>query len=339
MKNILKNLIILGAMVLFVVSANVTNAQTTVIPGATEAILNASINPNGTATSAWFEYGTDMNMVYFSETPHVYVGSVFGEVPFSQKITGLSASNVYFYRAVANNGTIAKGSIMSFTTVTNNNATASYSNNTYSNNNVVYTNNTPTTYNTVNDGVSVGNITANGAILSAVLTNPNRQFSQGYFEWGSTTSYGSTTSMTDLGTSYTADFSNALTNLNPNTTYYFRAVAVVGGKTIFGSRKSFQTYSSNVTSVNTNYNPQGPSVTTNQGQLIGNQNYSNSMYPNNTLNNTTITTDTALTANSLFGANFLPNNIFGWLLLLLVILAVVWAVRKLAQPTTYVVQR
>ncbi|MCX6747454.1 MAG: hypothetical protein NTW98_00695 [Candidatus Nomurabacteria bacterium] len=221
MKNILKNLIILGAMVLFVASANVTNAQTTVIPGATEAILNASINPNGTATSAWFEYGTDMNMVYFSETPHVYVGSVFGEVPFSQKITGLSASNVYFYRAVANNGTIAKGSIMSFTTVTNNNATDS----------------------------------------------------------------------------------------------------------------------SNVTSVNTNYNPQGPSVTTNQGQLIGNQNYSNSMYPNNTLNNTTITTDTALTANSLFGANFLPNNIFGWLLLLLVILAVVWAVRKLAQPTTYVVQR
>ncbi|MDQ3075522.1 MAG: hypothetical protein M3Q34_00100 [bacterium] len=348
MKNTIKNLIILGALAGFVFATGSANAQynynNTVIPGATEAILNASINPNGTATSAWFEYGTDVNMNYFSETPHTYVGSYVGEIPFSYKVLGLNPNNVYYYRAVASNGTVAKGETLSFTTTNNNNLTTSYVNNTTSNtsnSNTGYTNNVPTNYNNTNttntnSGVSVGNITSNGAILSAVLTNPNRQVSQGYFEWGPTTAYGNTTPMTDLGTSYSAPFSNALTQLNPNSTYHFRAVAVVGGRTLKGGDRSFQTYSTNVTAVNTNYNQQAqaPMVTTNQGQLI-----TNPVFTTNTSNTDFTNTDTKLAANPLFGANFLPNNIFGWLLLLLVILAVVWVIRRLAQPTTYVVQR
>lgn len=337
MKNLTKKIIVLGAVFGALLTANVTNAQyNTVIPGATEAILNASVNPNGTATSAWFEYGTDMNMVYFTETPHVYVGSSFGELPVSQKITGLSPNNVYYYRAAANNGTVAKGAILSFTTVNNNYATASYNNNTYSNNNVVYTSTVPpVTYNNANDGVNITNITSTGAILNAVLTNPNRQSAQGYFEWGPSTGFGNVTPMTELGTGYTSNFSGTLTQLTPNTTYYFRAVAVLNGRTIRGATKNFQTYATTVASVNPTYAPQGPSVVTNQGQVIGGtpvMNNTTTVFPTTTENQN-------LSANAFFGASFLPNSLFGWLVLLLIILAVVWALRRLSSPTTYVVQR
>jgi phosphodiesterase/alkaline phosphatase D-like protein len=320
----LKNLIILGAVACVVFAGRAAHAQYTVIPGATEAILNASVNPNGTGTSAWFEYGTDANMVYYTETAHNYVGSSYGDVPFSQKITGLSPNSVYFYRAVANNGTTAKGSIMSFTTVNNNNATTSYTNTVYPVNNVVYTN-TNAVASSSNDGVSITNITATGAILNAVLTNPNHQYAQGYFEWGPTTSFGNTTQATDLGTAYTSNFSGTLTQLTPNTTYYFRAVATLNGRTIRGGTRSFQTYATSMTS-NYYQSTQAPSVTTNQGQLIQTPVYNTS--------NTSVLSGSAITSGA-----FLPNNIFGWLLLLLVILAIVWAARKLSQSTTYVVHK
>ena len=80
---------------------------------------------------------------------------------------------------------------------------------------------------------------------------------------------------------------------------------------------------------------QNPTVTTNSGQVFGNQ--TSQVNQVNTINKTT--DNTTLSANTLFGVNFLPNSILGWLLLLIIVLAIVWALRKLSQPTTYVVHK
>jgi len=339
MKNLLKNLIVLGAVAMFAITTN-ANAQFNAIPSATEAILNGSINPNGTATSGWFEYGTDVNMNYANKTPSVYMGSSYGENPISQTISLLSPNTVYYYRAVASNGIVSKGATLSFattaTTVQNTVATTNY---TYTNPAPVYTNtysNTPVYTNTsvnnnIGSGVSISNVSSNGAILNAILTNPNRENAQGYFEYGMTKSFGSTTELNNLGNDYTSNFSGTLSGLNPNTTYYFRAVAILNGKTIKGGARSFQTFNSTVSAVNNYQAPQAPSVTTNQEQLIGNQTNLNS--------NPTLNSNSVLSANAVVGVNFLPDNIFGWLLLILVILLIVWIIRRLTRRTTYVVEK
>jgi len=58
------------------------------------------------------------------------------------------------------------------------------------------------------------------------------------FEWGTTHSYGFAATAQNIGSAI--DFTVALSNLLPNTTYYFRAIAVSDGS-YFGAEKSFKT--------------------------------------------------------------------------------------------------
>lgn len=321
MKKYIQNLIVLGSLAIvamFPVSAFAQNySNNAIISSPTSVILNASIDPNGTNTSGWFEYGTDANLYTWTETPRTYIGSGYAEMPFTQTINNLAPNTIYYYRAVANSTTTVKGNILSFVTNTNNVYTnTNVSNTSYGTN--AYTN---TNY---NDGISISNITATGAILNAVFTNPYRTNAQGYFEWGPTKSFGNMTEMVPLGTNYTETFSGVLSNLNPNTTYYFRAIVIQNGQTYRGGTRSFQTYNSTVTNPIIN---QTPSVTTNQSQI----------YNNNQVIAPSVTTTNSnalLEANTIFGANFLPNNIFGWILLLIIIFAIVWAFRKISQKTS-----
>ena len=65
------------------------------------AMLNATINPNGTATTYWFQYGT--NTSYGSVTPTNALSSGTSVVPVTNPVGGLLQGTVYHYQLAANN--------------------------------------------------------------------------------------------------------------------------------------------------------------------------------------------------------------------------------------------
>ena len=90
-----------------------TMAATSV--GATGATLNGSVIPNGLATDAWFEWGTDSTLASYSTTEVQAVGSGTTSQAVHQALTGLTTGTLYYYRVAASNvsGT-SKGIVLSF---------------------------------------------------------------------------------------------------------------------------------------------------------------------------------------------------------------------------------
>jgi len=81
------------------------------------AVLNGNVNPNGYATDAWFEYGTDPALSSFTPTTSTAMGSGVTVLPKSESISGLTPYRTYYYRVAAgNSGGITKGAIRSFPT-------------------------------------------------------------------------------------------------------------------------------------------------------------------------------------------------------------------------------
>ena len=81
------------------------------------ATLNGSVNPNGTETSAWFEWSTNPNLQNSTATLKKSVGAGTSLQPVSEMITGLVQGVTYYYRVVAQSaGGITQGSIVSFST-------------------------------------------------------------------------------------------------------------------------------------------------------------------------------------------------------------------------------
>jgi lysophospholipase L1-like esterase/phosphodiesterase/alkaline phosphatase D-like protein len=82
----------------------------------TSAALSGDVNPNGYATIAWFEYGTDPAMNIFSNTPNQSMGAGTATLSLTASIP-LSLYNTYYYRAAASStaGT-QKGDVRSFKT-------------------------------------------------------------------------------------------------------------------------------------------------------------------------------------------------------------------------------
>ena len=71
--------------------------------GATTATLNGSVTPNGLATNAWFEYGTDPSLASSISTSTQAVGSGTTSQPVNAGLTGLSTGTTYYYRVAASN--------------------------------------------------------------------------------------------------------------------------------------------------------------------------------------------------------------------------------------------
>ena len=82
------------------------------------ATLNGTVNPNNSATNAWFEWGTSANLSSFNSTTSQSLGSGSINVPLSVMLNNLSANTTYYFRvAASNNGGTTKGTIQSFITI------------------------------------------------------------------------------------------------------------------------------------------------------------------------------------------------------------------------------
>jgi len=81
------------------------------------AVLNGTVNPNGLAVNAWFEYGTDPALSTWIATTRQEKKSVTTPLPFRASINGLNSYTTYYYRAAASNrfGT-QRGDIRTFLT-------------------------------------------------------------------------------------------------------------------------------------------------------------------------------------------------------------------------------
>jgi hypothetical protein len=99
-----------------VTAPTVTTAAATNAAGAS-ATLNGNVNPHGSATDAWFEWGTSSTLSTYNTTSAQAIGSGNTGVALSQSITGLSPNTLYYFRAAAaNSGGTTRGSILSFHT-------------------------------------------------------------------------------------------------------------------------------------------------------------------------------------------------------------------------------
>ena len=84
---------------------------------ATTALLNGAVNPNGLATTAWFEWSADPALTTFSTTPSQSVGSGSTPQAFSSALAALASGTTYYFRVAASNSAgSTRGSVVGFTT-------------------------------------------------------------------------------------------------------------------------------------------------------------------------------------------------------------------------------
>ena len=82
-------------------------------------------------------------------------------------------------------------------------------------------------------------VTSSGATLNSTV-NPNGLSTTIHFDYGLTTSYGSTSTSGNIGTT-SGTYATAITGLSPNTLYHFRIVATSSGGTGDGNDLTFST--------------------------------------------------------------------------------------------------
>ena len=173
-----------------VVTTGPTQVQSTSVE------LNGSINPNGSATSGWFEWG--LAPAFGNSTATQPKGSGIISVPIVETVTGLVPNSTYQYRAVGDNvsGTTL-GNIRTATTLAI----------------------PPTTTTGRPTIIGLSNATLKGSV------NPNNSSTSAHFEWGTDTTYGNATSSQAMGSGTTSlDFTQALSGLGSSTTYHYRSV-------------------------------------------------------------------------------------------------------------------
>jgi hypothetical protein len=192
-------------------AATVTTLAATVVR-TNSARLNGSVNPNGSGTIGFFQWGT--NTTYGQTTASSALGNGSNAVSFSRTLNGLVAGRTYYFRAAASNAAgVVYGANMTFTTPM------------------------PPAVTTV----AATAVTTNGATLNG-SGNPNGSAALGYFQWGTNTSYGATSGPVSLGSgSLSLPFSNVLSSLVPGRTYHYRAVASNSVGIAYGADLAFTT--------------------------------------------------------------------------------------------------
>lgn len=182
------------------------------------ATLNGSLEPDGIDAHYYFEWGTDQGYGHSSPAaPGTDAGSGNGSTPATVDISGLDLDTIYHYRLVAANG----------------------DGTTYG---------ADTTFRTA-DAVTGVETRAPSAVSQQVATlngalDPENLPTTFYFEWGPTTSYGSTGppggEPVQPGTGSTT-VSAEITGLTVYTGYHYRLVASNAEGTTYGADESVTT--------------------------------------------------------------------------------------------------
>jgi phosphodiesterase/alkaline phosphatase D-like protein len=190
-----------------------TTGPTTSV-GSGSATVTGTVNPGGQSTSWYVEYGTSSS--YGSKTASASAGSGSNASSVSAELSGLKAGTTYHYRIVATNSAgTDRGSDAVFTTLVPPDVTTGSA-----------------------SAIGTTSATLNGAV------DPNGRDTTFYFEYGTTSSYGTKTSAKSAGSATSAQSeSAAITGLQSGRTYHFRIVASSDGGTSTGKDATFSTSS------------------------------------------------------------------------------------------------
>ncbi|MGN6798287.1 MAG: hypothetical protein ACTHKS_09065 [Gaiellaceae bacterium] len=185
--------------------------------GATTATVTGSVVPGGQATTWYVQYGTTTS--YGLQTAKANAGSGTVAVNITSNLASLKAGSTYHYRVVASNsaGTVHGGDAV-FTTLT------------------------PPGANTgAATGIGTTSATLNGTV------DPNSRDTTFYFEYGTSTSYGTKTASKSAGSAATPQNEAApVSGLQAGKTYHFRIVATSDAGTATGADATFTTSSAPV---------------------------------------------------------------------------------------------
>jgi hypothetical protein len=188
----------------------VTGSATSIAP--TSAKLNGKVTANGQATKWYFEYGTSKS--YGAKTPAKSGGSGTSAVSVSSPLTGLKVATTYHYRVVATNASgTSLGSDQTFSTSV-----------------------PPVVRTDPARDVGATTATPSGSV------DPKGRATTWYFEYGTTTRYGSRTPSRSAGSGVgNRSVTASLSGLTAATTYHYRLVATSDAGTSRGTDVAFTT--------------------------------------------------------------------------------------------------
>jgi hypothetical protein len=180
--------------------------------GPTSATASGTVNPNGQATSWYFEYGTTTG--YGRQTATRNAGSGRSNVQVSGALTGLAPGTTYHYRLVASSsGGTTRGIDGIFTTAAG-----------------------PVAVTGAVRGVTPTSATLTGSV------DPNGRATTWFFEYGTSLSYGSRTAGRSAGSGTAArGVTTAVSRLAPGQLYHYRLVASSDAGTSRGADRTFAT--------------------------------------------------------------------------------------------------
>ena len=198
-----------AASALAATAPSVTTGPVTAV-GPTTATVSGTVNPNGTATTWYVEYGTSTS--YGSKTSSTSAGAGTTSPSVTANLGGLTAGTTYHYRLVA----------------------VSTAGTSHGSDGILQTSSTPSA---ATGGAS--SVTSTSATLNGTV-NPNGRSTTWYFEYGTSTSYGTKTPAKSAGAGTSASAVSApVTGLTTGRLYHFRLVATSDAGTNRGADQTF----------------------------------------------------------------------------------------------------
>ncbi len=206
------------------------------VNGSTSALLFGTVNPNGTSTTAWFQWG--ISTAYGNLTVTKNVGNGTSAVQVMPQISGLLSNTIYNFRIVGRNSAGTKyGTNLTCTTPP------------------------PAVIPPRASTGAATSVASSSAILNGTI-NSNGAPTKGWFEWGTSATYGNNTPPLLSGSRGTnpVPISVSISGLVPKTSYYFRTVGQNSAGSSYGNGHTFTTAASNntppalvVNGINNNY--------------------------------------------------------------------------------------